>query len=85
MVTVMFSVGLVPAIFYKHMPVLKRFPSKKARILWTLAILFIPTNLVNGYFGYKLQGEASQSYNANVMDFMRYRQTGDVTVMNPSQ
>lgn len=24
------------------------------------------------------------SYNANIMDFMRYRQTGDVTIMNPS-
>ena len=83
-VTFIFTVGLIPAIFYKKMPILKRYTSKKARVLWTLAILFIPTNIANYYFASKVQSEIIQSYALNQLDFMRYRQSGDVTIMNPS-
>ena len=66
------------------MPILKKYTSKKARVIWTLAILFIPTNIANYYFASKVQGEIMQSYGLNQLDFMRYRQLGDVTIMNPT-
>jgi len=54
-VTAIFTLALVPVIFYKKAPVLRKFPSKKARILWSLGILFIPTNIANYYFASKVQ------------------------------
>lgn len=66
------------------MPILKKYTSKKARVLWTLGLLFIPTNIANYYFSSKVQAEIMQSYAINQLDFMRYRQLGDVTVMNPT-
>jgi hypothetical protein len=38
------------------MPILKRFNSKIARVLWSLGILFIPTNIANYYLASKVQG-----------------------------
>ena len=66
------------------MPILKRFNSKIARVLWSLGILFIPTNIANYYLASKVQGEIMQSYALNQLDFMKYRQTADVTIMNPA-
>jgi hypothetical protein len=37
------------------MPILKRFNSKIARVLWSLGILFIPTNIANYYLASKVQ------------------------------
>ncbi len=84
MVAGLFTITLIPAIFYKKMPILKKYTSKKARVLWTFALLFIPTNIANYMLASKVQAEIAQSYGLNQLDFMRYRQVGDVLVMNPS-
>jgi len=75
---------LIPVIFFRKFPGLKRFKSKKGRFFWSLGLIFVPTNLINVYFTSRISQEIQQSYAFGMMDFMRYRQTGDITIMNPS-
>jgi hypothetical protein len=74
---------MVPVVGFRKFPVLKRFKSKKGRFFWTLGLIFIPTNIVNYYFTQNLAQEIGVSYGQRQMDFMKYRKTGDITVMNP--
>jgi hypothetical protein len=78
-----FTLMLAPIIWFRKFPVLKRFTSRTGRVLWSLGFIFIPTNLINFYFTNKTGQEMTVSYNMRIMDFMKYRQTGDITVMNP--
>ena len=55
MVAGLFTFTLIPAIFYKKMPILKKYTSKKARVLWTIALLIIPTNILNYTLSSKVQ------------------------------
>jgi len=84
MVAGVFTAMLIPVIWFRKFPGLKRFTSKKGRFFWSVGLIFVPTNLVNYYFTSRIGQEITQSYNINLMDFMRYRQTGDITIMNPS-
>jgi hypothetical protein len=74
---------MVPVISFRKFPVLKRFKSKLGRFFWSLGLIFIPTNIVNYYFTQNLAQEIGVSYGQRQMDFMKYRKTGDITVMNP--
>jgi hypothetical protein len=45
---------LIPVIFFRKTPGLKRFTSKKGRFFWSLGLIFVPPNLANFYFTSKL-------------------------------
>ena len=79
----MFLVSLVPVIFHKKLPVLKKFTSKKARVLWGVGFIFIPANIAGGLIGRSATAEATTSYQLNLMDFRQYRQNKDITQINP--
>jgi len=46
---------LIPIIFHKKIPGLKRFTSKKARFFWGFGFIFIPTNIANYVYASKVQ------------------------------
>jgi hypothetical protein len=50
-----FTVMLIPIIFHKKIPGLKRFTSKKARFFWGFGFIFIPTNIANYVYASKVQ------------------------------
>ncbi len=45
-----FCVCLMPIFFHKKIPGLKRFTSKKARVLFGLLFVFVPPSIVSQYF-----------------------------------
>ena len=74
--------SMIPVIFHKRISGLKKFTSRKGRILWGLCFIFIPTNIVNFIISRGLEGKVQQSYQLNADDFARYRMNGDITLMN---
>jgi hypothetical protein len=44
----LFFAGILAAIFYKRIPWIRNFTSKKARVLWSSFFIFIPSGIFAG-------------------------------------
>jgi hypothetical protein len=51
----LFTAALIPIIFFKSIPVLKKFKTKKARFFWSLGLIFFPANMAMYYLTTKNQ------------------------------
>jgi hypothetical protein len=43
------AISLIPVIFYKRIPWIKKFTSKPARVLWSVGFVFLPSNILGMY------------------------------------
>lgn len=77
-----FCLFLVPVIFHKRIPGLKRFTSKKARFFFGLLFIFVPPSIVSQYFSTSFEKKIQQSYQLHGDDFVKYRMTGDILRIN---
>jgi hypothetical protein len=72
-----FSGSLLPVVLFRRLPWLK-YRSRAFRVVFSLATIFIPTNLVNLYLlseSLQLEGKV---YSRHEKEFERYLDTGDV-------
>ena len=83
MVTGVALVSLIPCILYKKTPILRRYRSRTGRILWTVALIFVPANLAMFWFGSGTDKDFVTSYQLHSEKFREMRRNGDITIMNP--
>ena len=77
-----FCVAMLPVIFHKRIPGLKRFTGKLGRIMWGIFFIFVPASIVSQYFSSQFEKNIQQSYQIRNDEFMRYRLKGDILEMN---
>ena len=73
-----FLVSLLPIFFHKRLPVLKRYTSRTSRVLFGVAWVFLPANLVGALLGRDRNQEMLMSYNLNMREFKRYQENKDI-------
>ena len=81
----MFLLSMLPVIFHKNIYWFRNYKSRRSRILLGLAWLFIPSNLIGGYFHFQGDRELRMKYELNRERFMRMLEVGDINMTNPHQ
>ena len=82
MIFSVFLVSLIPVVFHRKLPVLKRVTKKSWRLLLGVGFVFVPANIAGWLFGRNVQTQVAASYNLNLMDFKKYRENKDLTEVN---
>lgn len=80
-----FLLSMLPVIFHKNIYWFRNYKSRRSRILLGLAWLFIPSNLIGGYFHFQGDRELRMKYELNRERFMRMLEVGDINMTNPHQ
>ena len=77
--------SMLPVVFHKRIYWFRNYRSKKSRVLFGLAWLLIPSNLLGAYFQFEANREMMLKYEFNKDIFEKMVQTGDINVSNPYQ
>ena len=73
---------MIPIAIRKHIPWVKTYTSKKAKILWALTWIFVPSNLTAMFLELRNQQELQMIYNINFERFSKYQRNKDVEQIN---
>ena len=80
-----FAVSTLPVIFHKKIYWFRNFTSRKSRILLGLLWLFVPSNILGGYFHFETNRELMLKYEFNKDVFQKMVEAGDINITNPYQ
>ena len=81
--SILFTAGLAAAIFYKRIPGIRNFTSKKARVLWSSFFLFVPSGTFSFLINMYSSNDIELGFMKNKENFGRYMATKDITKINP--
>ncbi len=84
-VATVFFFSLLPVILHKKIYWFRNYTSKKSRILWGLAWILLPSNLLALYFQKNESKELMLKYQFNEDLFQKMLQAGDINICNPYQ
>lgn len=76
------TLSLIPVIFYKRIPKLRNFTSKKARVLWSMFFIFVPASIANAFQTKALTDFIQRRWYLRGEDFIKYKLTGDLHKIN---
>lgn len=76
------AISIIPVIFYKRIPGLRNFRSKYARVLWSLAFIFLPASIANIFQQKSITDFITRRWYLRADDFITYKLSGDVLRIN---
>ena len=80
----LFLLGVAGAVFYKRLPWIKRFTSKKARFLWSAFFILIPSGVFSAFWNAYTASDVEMKFAKNSQNFAMFKASGDITKLNPN-
>ena len=76
-------VSLLPIFLHKRIYFLRNYHSRKARVLFGIAWVYLPMSAVGTYFNSITSREMMMKYEINKDVFTRMLEAGDINITNP--